>query len=106
MTGYPVRWVQEIARHYRAGPAASGDRRQANSGAAPLLTTTPPEQVRQVLAGPAPDGGGWRCRSVARWMRQTRGRPVREQRGGEGMRRLGFTPQRPPAPIQRQDPWL
>src|SRR5215212_1448755 len=56
-TGYTVRWVQEIARRYRAGPTAIGDRRHANPGAAPLLTLEQQEQVRQALTGPAPDVG-------------------------------------------------
>jgi transposase len=95
MTGYTVRWVQEIARRYRAGPAAIGDHRHTNPGAAPLLDARHQEQLRQALAGPAPDGGVWSCRSVAAWMSQTLGRPVSTQRGWEWMRRLGFTPQRP-----------
>ena len=94
-TGYTVRWVQEIARRYRAGPAAIGDRRHTNPGAAPLLNLTHQEQLRQALAGPAPDGGLWTCRSVAKWMSAHLGRSISEQRGWEWMRRLGFTPQRP-----------
>ena len=94
VTGYSVSWVQEIARRYRAGPAAIGDRRHANAGATPLLTREPQEQVRQALAGPAAEGGVWSCRGVATWMSQTLGRPVSEQRCWEWMRRLGFTPHR------------
>ncbi len=95
VTGYSVRWVQEIARRYRAGPQAIGDRRHGNPGASPLLDAAQQEQLRQALAGPAPDDGIWSCRSVAAWMSQTLGRPVSAQRGWEWMRRLGFTPQRP-----------
>src|SRR5215211_6814316 len=95
VTGYSVRWVQEIARRYRAGPAAIGDRRHTNPGAAPLLDARQQEQLRQALVGAAPDGGLWTCRSVAAWMSTHLGRPVSEQRGWEWMRRLGFTPQRP-----------
>src|SRR5688500_17630422 len=91
VTGYSVRWVQEIARGYRAGPEAIGDRRHGNPGAAPLLNPGQHEQLRAALAGPAPDGGIWSCRSVAAWMSQTLGRPVSTQRGWEWMRRLGFT---------------
>ena len=94
-TGYTVRWVQEIARRYRAGPAAIGDRRHTNPGAPPLLNPTHQEQLRQALAGPAPDGGLWTCRSVAQWMSAHLGRSISAQRGWEWMRRLGFTPQRP-----------
>ena len=85
VTGDSVRWVQEIARRYRAGPQAIGDRRHGNPGA-------------------APDDGIWSCRSVAAWMSQRLGRPVSEQRGWEWMRRLGFTPQRPRPRATRADP--
>ena len=104
VTGYSVRWVQEIARRYRAGPQAIGDRRHSNPGAAPLLTAAQQEALRQALTGPAPDGGIWTCRQVARWMSQTVGRPVSVQRGWEWMRRLGFTPQRPRPRETRADP--
>ena len=80
VTGYSVRWIQELARRYRAGPEAIGDRRHSNPGAAPLLTAAQQEQLRLALAGPSPDGGIWTCRTVARWMSQTLGRPVSEQR--------------------------
>jgi len=104
VTGYSVRWIQEIARRYRAGPAAIGDQRHTNPGAAPLLNHVQQAQLRAALAGPAPDGGIWTCRSVARWMSQTLGRPVSEQRGWDWMRRLGFTPQRPRPRETRADP--
>ena len=104
VTGYSVRWVQEIARRYRAGPQAIGDRRHGNPGASPLLDAAQQEQLRQALAGPAPDDGIWSCRSVAAWMSQTLGRPVSAQRGWEWMRRLGFTPQRPRPRETRADP--
>jgi transposase len=104
VTGYGVRWVQEIARRYRAGPAAIGDRRHGNPGTAPLLDAGQQEQLRAALAGPAPDGGLWTGRQVARWMSAHLGRPVRVQRGWEWMRRLGFTPQRPRPRETRADP--
>lgn len=95
VTGYSVRWVQEIARRYRSAPEAIGDHRHTNPGATPLLTREQQERLRQALGGPAPDGGVWTCRSVANWMSQVLGRPVSAQRGWEWMRRLDFTPQRP-----------
>lgn len=104
VTGYSVRWVQELARRYRAGPEAIGDRRHGNPGAPPLLAPEQQAQLRAALAGPAPDGGIWTCRTVAAWMSQTLGRPVSEQRGWEWMRRLGFTPQRPRPRETRADP--
>jgi transposase len=104
VTGYSVRWIQELARRYREGPAVIGDRRHGNPGAAPLLSGAQQEQLRTALADPAPDGGVWRCRSVATWMSQTLGRPVSPQRGWEWMRRCGFTPQRPRPRETRADP--
>jgi transposase len=104
VTSYSVRWVQEIARRYRAGPEAIGDHRHANPGAPPLLDATQQAQLHAALGGPAPDGGIWTCRSVATWMSQLLGRPVSEQRGWEWMRRLGFTPQRPRPRETRANP--
>ena len=105
VTGYSVNWVREIARRYREdGPAGIGDRRHTNPGAVPLLEAKHQQQLRQALAGPAPDGGLWTCRSVAVWMSETLGRPVSEQRGWEWMRRLGFTPQRPRPRATQADP--
>ena len=104
VTGYGVRWIQEIARRYRAGPEAIGDRRHTNPGQAPLLEATQQERLRQALAGPAPDGGVWTGRWVAHWMSQTLGRPSHVQRGWEWMRRLGFSPQWPRPRETRADP--
>jgi transposase len=103
-TGYSVRWVQEVARRYRAGPQAVGDRRHANPGAPPLLDAAQQEQLREALGGPAPDGGLWTGRQVAAWMGQVLGRPVSPQRGWEWLCRLGFTPQRPRPRETRADP--
>jgi transposase len=104
-TGYSGTWVREVARRYReGGPAALGDRRHANPGAAPLLDAAGQEALRAALGGPAPDGGLWTCRAVAAWIAARIGRPVAEQRGWEWLRRLGFTPQRPRPREDRADP--
>jgi transposase len=105
VTRYSVNWVREIARRYREeGPAGIGDRRHGNPGAMPLLATSQQEQLRLALGGPAPDGGLWTGRHVARWIGETIGRPVDPARGWEWMRRLGFTPQRPRPRETRADP--
>ncbi len=105
VTGYSVNWVREVARRYREdGPTGLGDRRHANPGAAPLLTPAQQAESRVALAGPAPDGGLWTCRQVAAWIGTAIGRPVAEVRGGEYLRRLGFTPQRPRPRAARADP--
>ncbi len=104
-TGYHPNWVREVAKRYReGGPAALGDRRHANPGAAPLLAAAEQEALRAALAGPAPGGGLWTCRAVADWIGARVGRPVAEARGWEWMRRLGFTPQRPRPREERADP--
>ena len=104
-TGYHPNWIREVARRYReGGPAALGDRRHANPGAAPLLAAAEQEALRAALAGPAPGGGLWTCRAVAAWIGERLGRPVAEARGWEWMRRLGFTPQRPRPREARGDP--
>jgi transposase len=104
MTGYTVRWVQEVARRYRAGPAAIGDRRHGNPGAPPLLDASQRQALQTARGGPAPDGGIWTCRHVAAWIGAAIGRPVDPARGWEWMRRLGFTPQRPRPGETRADP--
>jgi transposase len=104
VTGYSVRWVQEIARRYRAGPEVIGDRRHGNPGAAPLLNREQQAALRVALAAPAPDGGLWTCHKVAAWIGAQLGRAVDPSRGWEWMRRLGFTPQRPRPRETRADP--
>jgi transposase len=105
VTGYSVNWVREVARRYREeGPAGIGDRRHGNPGAAPLLDASQQAALRAALAGPAPDGGVWTCRSVAAWIGEQIGRPVDPARGWEWMRRQGFTPQRPRPRETRADP--
>jgi transposase len=105
VTRYSVNWVREIARRYREeGPTGIGDRRHGNPGAAPLLDAGQQAQLQAVLAGPAPDGGLWTGRQVARWMSQALGRSISPQRGWEWLRRLGFTPQRPRPRATRSDP--
>jgi len=104
-TSYSVNWVREIARRYREeGPSGIGDRRHGNPGAAPLLDDAQHAALRAALGGPAPDGGIWTSRHVARWIAGAIGRPVDPARGWEWMRRLGFTPQRPRPRETRADP--
>jgi transposase len=104
VTGYCVNWVREIAKRYReGGPAALGDRRHANPGAAPLLPPADQEELRAALGGPAPDGGLWTGRKVAAWIAARIGRPVGEQRGWEYLRKLGLTLQRPRPRESRAD---
>ena len=94
-TGYTPAWSRTLARRYNAGgPAALGDRRRANPGGVPLLRAGQQAQLAALLDGPAPDGGVWTGPKVAAWMAEHLGHPVHAQRGGEVLRRLGFTLQR------------
>jgi len=104
-TGYGVDWVREVVRRWNAGgPAALGDRRRGNPGGAAVLDGAARAALRAALAGPAPDGGLWTCRTVAAWIGARIGRPVHEARGWEAMRALGFSPQRPRPREARADP--
>ncbi len=95
VTGYSLDWIRTLARRYNAGgPAALGDRRHTNPGAAPLLTPDLQTHLITGLDGPAPDGGVWTGPKVAAWMAERLGHPVHSQRGWEVLRRLGFTLQR------------
>ena len=95
-TGYSTKWVGLLARRYnRDGPAAVGDQRQHNRGAAPLLTAEQCAALTTALEGPAPDGGLWSGAPVAAWMSAQLGRTVRPQRGWDYLRRCGDPPHRP-----------
>jgi transposase len=97
-TGYSRGWVQQLAKRYNAGgPAALGDRRRHNPGGAAraLLDQAGRQELRDALAGEAPDGGRWSGRKVAEWIARKAGRGVPPQRGWEYLRRLGHTPQVP-----------
>ena len=96
LTGYSTKWVGLLARRdNREGPAAVGDQRRHNRGAAPLLSAAQWAALATALEGSAPDGGLWNGPKVAAWMSAQLGRPVRPQRGWEYLRRCGYTPQRP-----------
>ncbi|HEV2459143.1 MAG TPA: hypothetical protein VGS80_12340 [Ktedonobacterales bacterium] len=46
------------------------------------------EELRQALAGPAPEDDRWSGRTVAAWMAARLGRPVARYRGGVYRRQL------------------
>lgn len=105
LVGYSPNWVRTIIRRYNAeGPAGIADHRRANPGTPPLLSPVLRVALREALAGPAPDGGLWTSRTVAAWMGERLGRPVRVQRGWEAMRAVGYTPQRPRPRATKADP--
>ena len=104
LVGFSPAWVRLLVHRDNArGPGALADGRHGNAGRSPLLDRGQQEALRAALASPAPGGGIWTCHAVAAWMSAVLGRPVREQRGWEWMRRLGFTPQRPRPREERAD---
>ncbi len=105
LVGYTANWARELIRRYNAqGPTGIDDRRQTNPGHPPLLSPALREELRNAVAGPAPDDGLWTGRKVATWMGDRLGRPVSPQRGWEAMRMLGFTPQQPRPRATQADP--
>ena len=94
-TGYTRAWIGQIAKRYNEqGPDGMHNRRHTTSWRAPrMLSAEQQEELRQALAGPAPDGAKyWRARAVADWMAATLGRPVATQRGWDYLQRLKHEP--------------
>jgi transposase len=105
VTGYPANWVRTIAqRDNQQGPTGLGDRRHRNPGAAGLLSTAQQAELARVLAHLSPDGGRWTGPKVAAWMAAPLGRPIHPHRGGERLRRLGWTPKVPRPRHAKADP--
>jgi transposase len=73
------------------------NRQRTTSWRAPrMLSAAQQEELRQLLAGPAPDGAKqWTCRAVADWMAAQLGRPVSLQRGWDYLQRLKHSRQAP-----------
>jgi len=97
-TGYSRAWIGQIAKRYNEqGPEGMHNRRHTTSWRAPrMVSTEQQEEMRQALAGPAPDGSKhWRARDVADWMAQRLGRPVATQRGWDYLQRLKHSQQVP-----------
>ena len=64
-----------------------GNTRQARRHA-PRLSPEQQEELRQALAGPAPDEDRWCGRTVAEWMAERLGRPVSRYRGWVYLKQL------------------
>ena len=97
-TGYTRSWIGQIAKRYNAeGPAGMVNRQRTTSWRAPrMLSIEQQQELRQALAGPAPDGSKhWTCHAVADWMAQRLGRPVQVQRGWDYLQRLKQSRQAP-----------
>lgn len=97
-TGYNRAWIGQIAKRYNEqGPVGMVNRQHTTSWRAPrMLSAAQQEELRQALAGRAPDGSKhWSCRAVADWMAERLGRPVQVQRGWDYLQRLQHSPQVP-----------
>jgi transposase len=97
-TGYNRAWIGQIAKRYNEqGPAGMVNRQHTTSWRAPrMLSAAQQEELRQALAGRAPDGSKhWSCRAVADWMAERLGRPVQVQRGWDYLQRLKHSQQVP-----------
>ncbi len=97
-TGYTRAWIGQIAKRYNEqGPSGMHNRRHTTSWRAPrMLSAQQQDELRQALAGRAPDGSKhWRARDVADWMAATLGRPVATQRGWDYLQRLKQSQQVP-----------
>jgi transposase len=96
VTGYSAYWIGQIAHRYNTqGPAGVQDRRHHTSTGRPLVPAALQEELRQALAGPAPDSDDWTGRTVAEWLSAQLGRTVPYWTGWSYLRRLGMKPLQP-----------
>lgn len=105
LTGYSETWVRTLIHRYNDhGPAGIVDRRHANPGQAPLVSSAVREELRTVLVDPPSDGGLWTGPKVAAWLTARLDRDVSPQRAWEVLRSLGFTLHQPRPRAQAADP--
>jgi transposase len=90
LTGYSAYWIGQIARRYNArGPDGVKDQRRQARPHPQLLTAALHTELRAALGGSAPQHDHWCGRTVAAWIAQRLGRPIRRQLGWVYLRRLG-----------------
>lgn len=108
LVGLTVYYARRLVRRYNAeGPASLPDHRLTAVPPVPpsLLTPDQQQELAQAVQGPAPGGGLWTGREVARWIAETTGRAqVAPQRGHDYLRRIGMSPQRPRPRHHATDP--
>lgn len=97
LTGFVLRWVEElVVRYNRFGPCSLGDRRRGNGAKPRILTPEVLDMLRERVKTPPDDGGVWTARKVAAVMAAALGvEKIAEQRGWEALRAIGWTIQRP-----------
>src|SRR5579872_3599292 len=78
VTGYSAYWIGQLANRSNAqGPAGMQNCQHTTSRrVAQLLSAELQEELRQAVAGPAPEEDRWSGRTVAEWMNARLGRPV------------------------------
>jgi transposase len=89
-TGYSAYWIGQLAKRYNEhGPEAMSNRQHTRPRRTPtVLSSAQIEELRQALAGPAPEGERWSGRVVGEWIAARIGRPVRYQTGWSYLQRL------------------
>jgi Winged helix-turn helix len=90
--------LAKLPRRYNEhGPAGMVNRQRTTSWRpAPMLSLELREELRQAIAGLAPDDcKRWTARAVAAWISQKLGCPVRVQRGWNYLQRLKHSQQLP-----------
>jgi transposase len=98
MTGYSAYWIGQIARRFNdeGGEGLVNHRKRSRPSPHALLAS--PEQLdelRTILAGPAPHGDVWNGRTVAAWLSVRAGRRVSVQTAWTYLRKLEWTSQVP-----------
>jgi len=67
VTGYSDTWVYAIVRQYNeGGPDAIGGCQHQNSGESSMISQEILDELDTLLEGPAPDGGLWTSKKVAK----------------------------------------
>jgi transposase len=98
MTGYSAYWIGQVARRFNDEGADGLVNHRRVSRPSPLALLSTPEQLeelRQALAGPAPQNDVWNSRTVAAWLSVRVGRRVSAHAALRYLHRLDFTPQAP-----------
>jgi transposase len=93
LTGFGVRWIEELVVRYNAfGPDSLGDLRRNNRKPASLLTAPVLEALRLRLSDPPDDGGVWTSKKAAAFIAAFHGlSSCSVQRGWEALRAIGWS---------------
>jgi transposase len=97
LTGFGMRWIEELIVRYNAfGPDSLGDLRRHNGKPASLLTAPALEALRLRLGQPPDDGGVWTSKKAAAFIAAFHGlSSCSVQRGWEALRAIGWSVQVP-----------